>query len=534
MGITDIFKTKQFKSDAERLADENAYLKSLLTPEMQHAHQIRDEILRLNTEKQHLEKELSDVRKDYDKLNRSVDSLDAAIREKQKYLVILDDEMLYQEFGLYTPVYNLMNSEAYKDRLQVVRQNQKLMIKNNTASSFPTNFTYNNSLAQGKKLVADNVKQILRAFNNECEAIIDKVKFNNVESIRKRIIKSCEDLNKLNAKMQISITPSYLDLKLQEMNLCYEYAMKKQEEKEEAKRIREEQKEAQKLQREIEEARKTSEKEHSHYKNALRRIETQMQHTGGTELAILEERRAEIQQQISSIEEELRQIDYREANQRAGYVYIISNIGSFGKDIYKIGMTRRLDPTDRVDELGDASVPFRFDIHAMIFSDDAPALEAALHRAFDSKKVNMINTRREFFHVTLEEIEEVVRQNFDRTVEFVKTPSAEQYRESQMIRRQMGQKELTHEEVAVTDYLPASNASAHSTSTSRQHIGSASQARTAPSTNQQTQSQRNHTTISLDPSKIYLKTKWGIYEMPEHYSIKLTYGPRTDIQPITF
>ena len=213
----------------------------------------------MNTEKQNLEKELSDVRKDYDKLNRSVDSLDAAIREKQKYLVILDDEMLYQEFGLYTPVYNLMNSEAYKDRLQVVRQNQKLMIKNNTASSFPTNFTYNNSLAQGKKLVADNVKQILRAFNNECEAIIDKVKFNNVESIRKRIIKSCEDLNKLNSKMHIAITPSYLDLKLQEMNLCYEYAMKKQEEKEEARRIREEQREAQKLQREIDEARKKSE-----------------------------------------------------------------------------------------------------------------------------------------------------------------------------------------------------------------------------------------------------------------------------------
>lgn len=319
-------------------------------------------------------------------MNRSVDSLDAAIREKQKYLVILDDEMLYQEFGLYTPVYNLMNSEAYKDRLQVVRQNQRLMIKNNTASSFPTNFTYNNSLAQGKKLVADNVKQILRAFNNECEAIIDKVKFNNVESIRKRIIKSCEDLNKLNSKMHIAITPSYLDLKLQEMNLCYEYAMKKQEEKEEARRIREEQREAQKLQREIDEAKKKSEKERTHYSNALQRILSQMEHASVTERELLESRRTEIENQLSTIENELRQIDYRQANQKAGYVYIISNIGSFGKDIYKIGMTRRLEPTDRVDELGDASIPFTFDIHAMIFSDDAPALEAALHRAFDSKK----------------------------------------------------------------------------------------------------------------------------------------------------
>ena len=531
MAITDVFKTKQFKNEVERLTAENEYLQSLMTPEMRNAINIRTEIQNLLQRKAATETELENKQKEFQTICRKVASLDSEIEDRKKKIIFLDDEILYQDFGLYTPVYNLMNSEAYKDKLMVVREKQKAMIKNNSAAYFPNNFTYNGSLAQGKKLVADNVKQILRAFNNECEAIIDKVKFNNVESIRKRIIKSCEDLNKLNSKMQISITPSYLDLKLQEMNLCYEYAMKKQEEKEEAKRIREEQKEAQKLQREIEEARKTSEKEHSHYKNALRRIETQMQHTGGTELAILEERRAEIQQQISAIEEELRQIDYREANQRAGYVYIISNIGSFGKDIYKIGMTRRLDPTDRVDELGDASVPFRFDIHAMIFSDDAPALEAALHRAFDSKKVNMVNSRREFFHVTLEEIEAVVRQNFDKTVEFVKTPIAEQDRESQMIRRQMGQDELTHEEVAVTDYQPASIASASSPSISRPHVSPASQTRRAPSTNRQ--SQTNHATVSLDPSKAYLKTKWGIYEMPESYSIKLTYGPRTDIQPIT-
>lgn len=528
MAITDVFKTKQFKNEVERLTAENDYLKSLMTPEMQNAINIRIEIQNLLQRKAETETELENKQKEFQAICRKVASLDSEIESRKQKIIFLDDEILYQDFGLYTPVYNLMNSEAYKDKLMVVREKQKAMIKNNSAAYFPNNFTYNGSLAQGKKLVADNVKQILRAFNNECEAIIDKVKFNNVESIRKRIIKSCEDLNKLNTKMQISIAPSYLDLKLQEMNLCYEYAMRKQEEKEEAKRIREEQKEAQKLQREIEEARKTSEKEHSHYKNALRRIETQMQHTSGTELAILEERRAEIQQQISSIEEELRQIDYREANQRAGYVYIISNIGSFGKDIYKIGMTRRLDPTDRVDELGDASVPFRFDIHAMIFSDDAPALEAALHRAFDSKKVNMVNTRREFFHVTLEEIEEVVRKNFDKTVEFVKTPSAEQYRESQMIRRQMGQNELIHEEVTVTDYQPVSNTSS---SVSRQNNSSISQTRTAPSTNQQTRKPKNQTATSLDPSKTYLKTKWGIYEMPEHYSIKLTYGPRTDIQP---
>lgn len=113
---------------------------------------------------------------------------------------------------------------------------------------------------------------------------------------------------------------------------------------------------------------------------------------------------------MSDIDKSLANIDYRQANMKAGYVYIISNIGAFGENVYKIGMTRRLDPQDRIDELGDASVPFNFDVHAMIFSDDAPALEASLHKAFEDKKINMVNQRREFFNVTLDEIKEVVRK----------------------------------------------------------------------------------------------------------------------------
>ena len=100
-------------------------------------------------------------------------------------------------------------------------------------------------------------------------------------------------------------------------------------------------------------------------------------------------------------------------------------------------MTRRLDPQDRVDELGDASVPFNFDVHAMIFSDDAPALETALHKAFEDRKLNMVNTRREFFHVTLDEIKDVVKKNFDKTVEFIDVPDAEQYRISLKMQQEM-------------------------------------------------------------------------------------------------
>ena len=134
-------------------------------------------------------------------------------------------------------------------------------------------------------------------------------------------------------------------------------------------------------------------------------------------------KKAELETELSNIDKSIKDIDYREANQKAGYVYVISNVGSFGENIYKIGMTRRLEPQDRVD--------------AMIFSDNAPALEAALHRAFEDRKLNMVNTRREFFYVTLDEIKQVVKENFDKTVEFIDFPDAEQYRTSLKMREQL-------------------------------------------------------------------------------------------------
>jgi len=125
------------------------------------------------------------------------------------------------------------------------------------------------------------------------------------------------------------------------------------------------------------------------------------------------------------------------SGQKAGYVYIISNIGSFGKDVYKIGMTRRLEPLDRIDELGSASVPFQFDVHAMIFSDDAPALEAKLHQRFDHQKVNMVNGRKEFFKVPLAEIMKAVKEYHAQAVEFTEEAEAAQYRESQILRQNL-------------------------------------------------------------------------------------------------
>ena len=320
----------------------------------------------------------------------------------------------------------------YKEELAKIRSKQKELIKNKTAVSGATEWTVNGSASKGKKMVSDTQKLLLRAFNTECDELVAKVKYTNFDASLNKIYKSAEAISKLGTIMHISINSNYLDLKIKELRLAFEYQQKKQEEKEAQKAARAEMREAARLQKEIEAQRKKIEKEQTHYQTAYDHLLHQIEQNPGN--ADLLKKKDELENQLNDIDKAMKDIDYREANQRAGYVYVISNIGAFGPNVYKIGMTRRLDPQDRVDELGDASVPFNFDVHAMIFSDDAPALEAALHRAFEDRKLNMVNTRREFFNVTLDEIKEVVKKNFDKTVEFIDVPDAEQYRISQKMR----------------------------------------------------------------------------------------------------
>lgn len=368
------------------------------------------------------------------KLSEKLKKINNDITEKKKELIELDDEILFQSYSLFKPMYDFSSSEVYKLQLDSIREQQKAMIKDKSAVDFFDGWTVDGSKSKGRKMTNDNIKMILRCFNTDCENAIDRVKYNNIDSMRNRIKKSYETLNKLNEVNQISIRPSFLELKMSELQVAVEYALKKQDEKEEQKRIRQELREQAKLQKELEEARKNIVKEQQHYSNALTKLNTQLESDLSEEQKNnLLEKKQEVEEQLQKLQKSLENVDYRAANQKAGYVYIISNIGAFGENVYKIGMTRRLEPMDRVDELGDASVPFNFDVHAMIFSEDAPKLEAALHKAFEDKKLNMINTRREFFHVTLDEIEQVVKENYDKTVEFVKTPPAEQYRRSKAI-----------------------------------------------------------------------------------------------------
>jgi len=420
-----LFKAKE----NNELKEEIKELKKLLNPEQQEIANLVKEIDKLKLEKDKISKEV-------DKLFSKKQELSNKIKLKKKDLILLDDEILMQEFGLYKPIYDFESSEKYKQAIDNLRVVQKEMIKNKSAVIYSNNWTVDGSKAKGRKMTNDNIKQIIMAFNIECDNLIAKVKYNNIQSIQKRIEKTFERLNKLNESNQVRLTSKYLECKLSELKLVHEYQVKKQEEKEEQKRIREELREEAKLKKELEEAKKNTLKDITHFENALSKLNEQLKsnNLSDEEIKNLQLKKEELEKNIDNLNLSLKDIDYRQENQRAGYVYIISNIGAFGKDVYKIGMTRRLEPMDRIDELGDASVPFNFDVHAMIFADDAPKLENALHKAFENKKLNMVNQRREFFNVTLEEIEKVVKENFDKTVEFKKEPEAEQFRQSLKIK----------------------------------------------------------------------------------------------------
>ena len=355
----------------------------------------------------------------------------------KKELVVTDEEILLQSYGLYSPKFEFATAEKYRAALEKIRMRQKDLIKRDSAASGNMGWTVNGNAAQGKKMVKDMQKLLLRAFNSECDELVSKIKYNNFEASLTRISKSCEAISKLGKIMDVSISPPYYDSKVDELRLALEYQQKKQQEKEEQKAAREQMREDAKVQREIEEQRRKIEKEQNHYQNALLKIENQLEKATEQERAELLGKKKEIEGVLAGVDKALKDVDYRQANQRAGYVYIISNIGAFGENVYKIGMTRRLNPEERVDELGDASVPFDFDVHAMIFCENAPALEAALHRAFENNKLNWVNTRREFFNVTLDEIKKVVKANYDKTAEFIELAEAEQFRTSQRLRQQL-------------------------------------------------------------------------------------------------
>jgi multidrug efflux pump subunit AcrA (membrane-fusion protein)/flagellar motility protein MotE (MotC chaperone) len=329
----------------------------------------------------------------------------------QAEVSLLDEEATLHSFGVYKPHYSFATSALYADRLERVRDEQKAMIRNKTAAYGTVEWLVNGSKREGQKQINQTVKLMLRAFNGECDAAIAKVRYNNLHVMEARIEKAYEMLTDLASVQKCEIARAYLVLKLDELHLAFEYEEKKQEEKEEQRRIREQMREEETARRELERARENAEKEEERAAAALEKARREVADAVGAKQARLVSQIEELERRLVEAQTNKERAISRAQLTRSGHVYVISNIGSFGDHVYKIGMTRRLDPMERIWELGDASVPFDFDVHAVIYSEDAPGLENALHKAFHRHRINRINDRKEFFHVTIDAIAEVVRNH---------------------------------------------------------------------------------------------------------------------------
>lgn len=363
---------------------------------------------------------------------------------------LLRDSLEIAEFGVYEPHFDLETSDDYKEKLNQNKEQQKELIKNEKAASCGTPWTIDGSRKKGEIMERKAIKLTLRAFNGECDSLIAKVKWNNIEQYEKRIEKTFEAINKLNSSQDIRIGRNFLKLKIDELRLTHEFELKKYEEKEEQRQIREQMREEEKARRDFEKAQKEAEKEEKMLQQAMKKAQDEISKASEEEKAKYEALLAELQAKLREAEEKNQRAISMAQQTKSGHVYVISNIGSFGENIYKIGMTRRLEPLDRVNELGDASVPFKFDVHAMIYSEDAPELENQLHKTFNKNRLNFVNLRREYFDISLNEIEKVVKENHGK-IEFTKEAEAKEYRESLVIKKKMNTNEKP---VLVEDTYP--------------------------------------------------------------------------------
>lgn len=361
-------------------------------------------------------------------------ALDSELHNRRTELGLLDEIAELQSYGLYPPRFNFEHSERYRQEMRACVEEQKRMVRDKEACVCTTVWKVEGSEAKGRTMINRYIKLMLRAINGECDAIVAKVTHSNVVASEKRITKCFEIINGLGESNYVTFSPAYEQLKLRELYLTYEHAAKKQEEREREREIREAMREEEKAQREIEQAKQKAERDEEMKATALAKARAELAEQHGQHNAKLAQLVAKLESELSEAIDRKAKAIARAQLTRSGHVYILSNIGTMGEQIYKIGMTRRLEPLERIKELGDASVPFPFDFHALIYSEDAPSLENALHNRFHDRRVNLVNLRKEYFAVTLEEIQAAVAE-LHGLVTFRLHPEAEQYRETLAIRQ---------------------------------------------------------------------------------------------------
>ena len=366
------------------------------------------------SEHDHLEQKILDIKNDISIFEPSLDLINVGYFEEPEYL--------------------FETSDRFKEEIKIIREKQKALIKEKQALEMPEAVAVTSNSTYARKILKGQTELMLKAFNIECDKLIGQIKPSNFAQTLERIEKTADNIEKLSLSLECGFNKEYVKLKFEECELQYQFKLKEAREREEQQIIKEQMREEQKALREYERAIAKADKEEKMYQNALAEAQKALSIAGEEEKHKLEGKISFLQQQLEEAIENGKRAKSMAEQTRRGYVYVISNVGSFGEDVYKIGLTRRLEPLDRVKELGDASVPFSFDVHAMIFSEDAPKLERDLHEAFMHHRVNVVNSRKEFFIVPLEEIREKAEEITSGEAEFKMTVIAEEYHESKKLR----------------------------------------------------------------------------------------------------
>jgi hypothetical protein len=430
--MTTSFKKKRLKKECEARDRERSQELSRLQLELNAAKEklapivsVEDEVLSLKRSATALDSQIASLRKSYQDKREYFDKL---LNE----VAIYDEKLSFAELGVYEPHFEFSDSESFKKSIEHVRQKQKALVASGKATYCPANWTVDGSQSKGKVMMNRQTRLTMRAFNNECETALSNVRWNNASAMEKRIHAAAAAMNRENESMKLTITDEYVKLKTEELRLTHEYREFQKAEKEERAELARAEREERKLLAEAEAA----EKEEAKFKKLLEKAQSEAAAAIGGMSEQMRQRIEELEKALAEAHDASERARAMAEMTKTGYVYIISNIGSFGEDVVKIGLTRRLDPEDRIRELGDASVPFGFDIHAMIYSDDAPSLESALHREFAERRINITNFRKEFFRVGLEEVENAVGR-LAPTASFFKDREAQEWHETLARRKQV-------------------------------------------------------------------------------------------------
>lgn len=389
--LTLWLRARGAKKRAEKRATEADAVAETLRAEYAPITSVEDEVSRLRDTATALQKQIEETRSSYAEKR-------ATLKKLEQQVAIYDEKLSFAELGVYEPHFEFNDADEYQQEIKRLRDRQKAMVTAKTSTLCPTDWQVDGSRAKGQTMINRQTRLTMRAFNNECEAAIANARWNNVNAMEKRILNAATQIDKANESMKLRLNGQYVSLKLDELHATHEYRERLKMEKDERAELARSEREEKKLLAEAEAA----EREEKRYQKLLDKARS--------EAGIDEGRIAELEAALTEAHATSERARAMAEMTKSGYVYIISNIGSFGEDVVKIGLTRRLEPDDRVKELGDASVPFGFDTHAMIDSDEAPALESALHKEFADRRVNGSNMRKEFFRVGLEEVQEAVKR----------------------------------------------------------------------------------------------------------------------------